>query len=172
MEKIDLTDEDVAFHEAGHAVITFIEGLPLESISIVRIGTSLGRVISDGKRVIRENDLYCSFIKEIIVANAGFIAVKIFRKMNQRPNKELILRLGGKDDLHSIHEAVQKFCISEDEDIAFKLWAYYRCERLLREAWTAVSKLAEEVLQKREMNSDEVRRCLDSFTWELQAIEE
>ena len=167
--EIALEEADFAYHEAGHAVVAFLEGLSLTEISIESNAVPCGRTISEGQGIIGPNDPYDRFIKQIVVANAGFIAVKRRRgiQVDQWPTQELIVSWGGISDLSLIHEATLKICKSKNEITAFKLWTYFRCERFIDEAWIAVEALGKELLTKKRLDKNEIEAILNTFDWQI-----
>jgi hypothetical protein len=155
-ERLRLT----AYHEAGHAVASWVVGLEMEGASIEKQGSSLGRVTYTDMEAMGVYDeiLY----RHLVSSYAGVRAVELCTGRPADPDDpnmdprykgsdwdgvmDLTLALGGPEE--SGQAAVQER--AEEE-----------AQRILRENWRGVEAVADALLRDRSLNSSDLSRILE-----------
>jgi ATP-dependent Zn protease len=141
-----------AYHEAGHAVVAYVMGEAVNSVSIIEDEESLGRAITpfDEERLIDEEDH--EYMKRLLVGcYAGVKADKVLT--GEEP--EL---LG--NDLSGAVELVIRLSATEEEQLVVSGRAADWAESLLRENWQKVRAVAEALLKHRELDAATVEQLL------------
>jgi hypothetical protein len=149
-----------AYHEAGHAVASWVVGLEMEAPSIEPQGSSLGRV---GFTDMEAMEVYDDILyRHLVSSYAGVKAVELCTGRPTDPDDpnmdpsykgsdwdgimDLTLRLGGPEE--SGQAAVQER--AEEE-----------AQRTLRENWRGVEAVANALLRHRSLNSENLSRILE-----------
>ena len=166
-----MTREELAIHEAGHAVIAYLERLPVPSISLRGLegdGNSLGYTLAEGDfGDIGEHDIYCSHIKKLVVAWAGLLALKKYHNCNDEGPKRVQIKMyGATDDEKMIQASVKQICSTEKERMFFYSWLYARCEGMIPGVWEVIKYVAALATENGELPSKDVEHiCDESIQW-------
>jgi len=154
-----------AYHESGHAVLSYAKGLPLESTSISEVDDSLGRIIFDREP---EHWRYVEGAKEImfaliVISLAGVKAAEMGMGLPTEPNDpNTDFSLLG-SDWHGTLGYLDELC-GEDESRQEEVWerAEREAERVLRENWPAVDALAESLLEHETLDAQHLESILET----------
>lgn len=140
------TIEEVAYHEAGHAIVRYVNKLYIGKISIIPTDSSKGYVVGHDKIIIADNSpslhQRLHMEKIVIAALAGFIAQKRFDK-HANPT------CGGKDFDES-YEHISTFT-EDQEDIELYLKdLVFRTEQFINSPhiWNTIIDLSNELIKK------------------------
>lgn len=156
--------EKTAYHEAGHAVISFFQKKRFQTVSIIPIEDSLGRVSNykeDAKKFIDqlENELFTLRIRKqiedrIMILFAGNIAEKLAAG---RYNM-----VGSGSDYHQAFDLLFHISGSTEEGNAYAKWLFIRTKNHLSVShiWPIVEALARELLEKQEIGYKTARRII------------
>lgn len=153
-----MTERLVAYHEAGHAVAAFYLGLRVREVSIVPDADGLGYVFW--------KPMPSSFRPD----------VEVTPKVRDRIEREAIATLagpcaeekaGGNDawrtsgsDLEDSVALLGYLCTSDDELQAYLNLVCIRARNLVERLWHSIDSLAHELLAKRRLSGEEVRRLI------------
>jgi hypothetical protein len=155
-ERLRLT----AYHEAGHAVTSWVLGLEMEGASVEPQGSSLGRVsFADMAHI----EIYDALLHRYLVSSyAGVKSVELYTGRPTDPDDpntdpgyqgsdwdgvmDLILRLAGPE---------------ENAQVAMQERAEEKAQRILRENWRRVEAVAEALLTHRNLESTGLSRLLE-----------
>jgi hypothetical protein len=155
-EKLRLT----AYHEAGHAVASWVVGLEMEGASIEQQESSLGRVTFAD---IEAMEVYDELMDRHLVSSyAGVKAVELYTGRPTDPDDpnmdpryqgsdwdgvmDLTLALGGPEE-------------SAQADVQER--AEEKAQRILRENWRGVQAVAEALFTHRNLDSADLSRIMD-----------
>ena len=172
--------EATAYHEAGHAVMAWIQGIPVRFVTIDPdfyyiengSGMSLKDDGVDGRCVLpkRFGDVFflinprtCQgrerLQKIVLITLAGEIAERLFRPRS-RGYHEMAVGGGIADDL-----ILHKLAEDAEEQKLYLRWIRHRAKGLLKRHWKKVEALVRELLLKKTLKGTEVesifRRFLD-----------
>lgn len=155
--------KSTAYHEAGHAVATYLLRISIIKISIIKAEDSYGRVIQKPLPKNFDPSLLDSWSARrrleclIISSLAGRAAEEILT------GKENIK--GASHDYHSAIVLVDEFISDNSEIEAYLNWLYIRTKNLLQNKinWGMVECLAGELLDKKEMSKIKVLDVLKSY---------
>lgn len=181
----DSTDEtsleEVAYHEAGHAVIGFLNKLPIKKVSIVpdELEGSLGHVENFptyGKEIDLETQTYKYYrsspyeysdkkmMKEIMSCLAGDIAGNILKKQADIN----LIDLSTPDHQQAINFALESTGTSDEASALLAYLWHKTCNTLLKEeTWFLVKALANELLEKKEISGKHTKEFLRAKRAEL-----
>ena len=143
--------ESTAYHEAGHAVIHYLEDIPMEYVTIIPTEECLGQVKCeiDINEVVDSGREKCE--AEIMAVYAGGLAVKIAK--GARYNK------GVSTDNRIAQDIAMEIC-SDKEINTFLRWLYIRTEEVLKMNWYMVEAIAKALLKKKQLSGDEVKEII------------
>ncbi len=168
----EATEEVIAHHEAGHAVIRVLFRIPFTKVSILSDGDTAGRVVPLPNRTVNvSNDR--AFYRMTMTALAGFAAEEQF----VFGESVWVERIGADDieDLFGLWKIRNREYPVHIEDPSLRdqyqkaidaQWANFlldsRCEAedLVCEQWRAIETLAKALLEKKEMGASEVRQLV------------
>jgi hypothetical protein len=126
----------IAIHEAGHALVALIYGVPFDKISL----------IADGGEV-QFNGRYAEFPANAQIHMAGTIAELIHEKKIGTFLENGGVLIGGTDGEH-LRDAMKKNIEDDDEAIPLFSWLFVRTAKQLMRRWPYVLKLANELIKK------------------------
>lgn len=148
----------VAYHEAGHAVAAFYLGLRVREVSIVPDADALGHVSwkpmppsfrPDAEVSPRVRD---RIEREAIATLAGPWA-------EEKAGGDDAWRTSG-SDLDDSVALLQYLCASDDELQAYLHLVSIRARNLVERLWDSIDALAHQLLAKRRLSGEEVRRLM------------
>lgn len=147
-------DVHTAYHEAGHATMLCLFDMPLKNVSIDPKGDSRG---------------YCEVAKEedtergertrvenwVMVYLAGVTSLCILRSGGPGNGGFPLLILdepGSKKDLEEAQELLRSLALDEQEVAAYCEWLAWRVRATLCRCWSAVERVAAELLSQRQLS--------------------
>jgi ATP-dependent Zn protease len=133
-----------AYHEAGHAVISIVEGAELGQISIVPDGSDRGRTMlplpeSFDPIVLSGIELRAVIEPWIAAKLAGAAAERAAMGHGHRVR-------GARNDRQHAEEAASWVALSEEEARLYLGWLKVRVDELVEREWPAIEKLATHLL--------------------------
>jgi hypothetical protein len=146
------TIEHVAYHEAGHATVAIVLGVPLRLVTIRPSDGALGRTFVGGfpgwYDPENEHDEVTLMItrSHVLTSLAGGVA--------ERRHSGVLDDTAMSEDRAFVIDFVTKFDGGEDQS-AEDLWA--DTEALVEESWPAIDALAQVLLRKRTVWSNEAK---------------
>src|ERR1043166_2127586 len=145
------TDQATAYHEAGHAVLAFVLGRPVQSVSILPDRENLG-VCEFGKGVYRPSEDWLE--REILIALGGIAA-------EARLTGIYAWDAAARDQQYVRRLAVQRAGERRAEKLQGRLLA--KAEHLLSDdgCWLAVELIATELLCHREISGRTARHLFE-----------
>jgi hypothetical protein len=153
--------ERTAYHEAGHAVVSFALRRAVRHLSIVPDEETNGRVANHELRNSqpdRENDARTRGLveREIMILLAGGIALAKFQGHGRRR--------GDGQDLRDANLLADGICGDLDERIAFVRWLRERTRLLLNQPWhwRAVKDIARALLEHKELTGRAAQRIFQA----------
>lgn len=150
----------IAYHEAGHAVAAFIEGVPLGPITIIPDGNVQRnlrrRDLGNGFRpdVRRAANNRQKIEAEVIATFAGPAAEDAFTGRRNR--------YAAQDDYPDIKKIASFVCESDEEMIAYLEWLAIRARRVVtdRRNWEAVKAVAAALLKHETIDAAKARTLI------------
>jgi len=171
-KRTQLHDEAVAYHEAGHAVIAWHEGIGLRSASIIPVGTTGGRIIHypmfqtinpevDTGRRSRDR-----VEKSVRISLAGSIAQ---RKFNSRTYR----RFHDEEDLQYAVDLLARIVGSDEALNAYFKLLYIQTRDILNnpDTWAAVESVAAALLHYRVLRGPEIKTAIQQ-SWDARKFNE
>jgi hypothetical protein len=155
-----MSEERTAYHEAGHAVASWVVGLEMDGASIDPQGSSLGRVsFTDMEHMEVYDDI---LHRRLVSSFAGVKAVELCTGRPTDPDDpntnpgyqgsdwdevmDLTLRLAGRE---------------ESAQVALQEQAEEEAQRILRENWRTVEAVAEALLRNSSLDGAGLSRILE-----------
>lgn len=142
----------LAYHEAGHAVVSAYEGLRPSKATIVADGDVLGSVAGPSRRAKSGSDKErARFEKDVVVLLAGPIAEVRFSgtrrsKFAAKDHEQAVWRIQSFES----DEKVQKAWLAYLEERAQAwIWRHWRC-------WNEIKLVAAALLERRSLNGREI----------------
>jgi hypothetical protein len=156
-----------AYHEAGHAVVSFLLGDRVKQIAIAGDLEAEGHNVRGKPRkpsaamiqhLVERNVMIC-FAGPISEGRASGRTMHAFRRQGK-----VYFPTGGMDDLDKSYGIVAKFNGGEEETDAHFLWLWLRTEAVLHgpENWYLVEKLAASLLEHRRLGERRLRGILQA----------
>lgn len=159
----------IAYHEAGHAVMSYAKGIPMDSASILEGGDSLGRVISDREpEYWRHKEGAKEVMFALIVVNRASVkAAEMGTGRPTEPDDPNIDPSTPGSDWHETLHYLEELC-AEDESRRKETWeqAGREAERVLRGNWPAVEAIAERLLEDETLSATELNAILEAANCE------
>lgn len=158
---MDVPIEQTAYHEAGHAIGHICIGKPFTNMSIVSTEDYLGAVnwnswtefdpeVKTDARTIRRMKQW------IVIFFAGPKAESLYTKSDPDP-------IGSEEDFHeAVNMAHYSGGSSGDVEDAINC-AYKKTEKLLQSNWSAVERLAQELLEKKTLTYRAAKKIVEPF---------
>lgn len=145
------SDEATAYHEAGHAVLAFMLGRPVQCVSILADREHLG-VCEFGKEVYRPSEDWLE--REILIALGGIAA-------EARLTGVHAWDAAARDQQNVRRLAVQRAGERRAERLERRMLA--KAEHLLADegSWRAVELIARELLSRREISGRTARHLFE-----------
>jgi hypothetical protein len=155
----------IAHHEAGHAVLAWVQGLPIKRVHVVPNEKHLGAVVipssyddaieGDGWNVPAERE-WVDPAKEARVDVAGYLAV---RRLSRSA------RTGASADLKHFEDCVGQLAPKtspcwEAERRAWRVLLRAQARGLLEKNWPSVETLAAALVARRDLTGDEAAAVL------------
>jgi ATP-dependent Zn protease len=148
------TEEEVAYHEAGHIVAALILGnIHIDFASIISRKNEAGRVrpfvaeYNDGKKNTTR--------QMIILTLSGPVAHKrYYPDMDPRC---------GEGDFQQVNKYFHELCIPESEYEEHLNKFRKKTERLINKHWDLIVKIAEALVEKKEIGSDEIYKVYHKY---------
>jgi len=155
--------QNVAYHEAGHAVAHLVMNVPMRRASIIPKENTLGFVsVQKSPRWLThlfefgnpwENNRATRYILAAIICYmAGKIAEKKFTGRNNN--------LGSKSDMEMTYRLAETICFDNDEIRALLKWLSLHTEKLISKHWESVDVLAKKLLDEKSLSAKEIRKTL------------
>jgi ATP-dependent Zn protease len=150
------TDEHLAYHEAGHAVVHHLQGGTISRVSIVRADPKEGMYPANQPTPAESADQMKALRDLVALLVAGEVAAMIYGA------PESIVQAGGRVDReHAIRSAAE---VGVDEAAARAMieaeWPRVR-DRLEEPAnWKLVDSLAQQLVRQKVLDADQVRATL------------
>jgi hypothetical protein len=148
-----------AYHEAGHAVVSWVVGLEMEGASIEPQGSSLGRVSFTD---IKDMEVYDEIMHRYLLSSyAGVKAVELYTGRPTDPDDlNTDPRIEGSD-----WDTIMALTLSlagpeESEQGALQEQAEEQARRILGENWHGVEAVAQALLRGRSVESKDLSRIL------------
>ena len=148
-----------AYHEAGHATVSWVVGLEMESVSIEPQEDSVGRVTLTA---MKHMDVYDKILERLLVSSyAGLEAVELCTGQRTDPdNPNMDPREPG-SDWDTIHEVISKLVSEPSARETLHERSKEEAQRILRENWLGVETVAEALLRHRSLDSEDLSRILE-----------
>ncbi len=136
-----------AFHEAGHAVIDIICGIPFGTISIS------GNELTGTQGIVDTATAVTTQPMVIMAYLAGQIATDI------RSERTPFLRVTdeSKNDYELAFSVANGYCFSRDETLKFMYWCHARATNLIKANWDSVERLARLLLNDHRIGYEEAK---------------
>lgn len=154
--RTEARDIEVAFHEAGHAVVMMVLGVRIDHVSIDPDSDTDGTVVPVGTSRNGSPDPQKPTTlgrwgaeRDVMVALAGPLAAM------QYVTDEDALRSSVAGDLDHAIRAIRSVCGSTEEAAAMLQWLRIRTQNLLNAQWHAVAILAATLREKRTLTEQE-----------------
>jgi hypothetical protein len=154
-ERLRLT----AFHEAGHAVVSWVVGLEMEGASIEPQESSLGRVsFAD----MEDMEIYDEIMHRRLVSSyAGVKAVELCTGRPTAPDDPNTDPRDKGSDWDQVMDLIPRLAGPEEsEQVVLQRQAEEKAQRILRENWRGVETVAQALLRGRSLNSSDLSRIL------------
>ncbi len=155
-ERLRLT----AYHEAGHAVVSWVVGLEMEGASIEPQASSLGRVSFADLEAMEAYDEI--MLRYLVSSYAGVKAVELCTGRPTAPDDpNTDPRVEGSD-----WDAIMALTLTlagpeEREQVAVQQQAEEDAQRILRENWCGIEAVAYALLKHRSLDSADLSRILE-----------
>lgn len=149
-----------AYHEAGHAVVSWVVGLEIERASIEPQGSSLGRVTTaDIENMEAYDELLC---RHLVSSYAGVKAEELCTGRPTDPDNPNLDPKNQGSDWDTVVLLTLKLADREESaQAALQEWANEEALRILRENWRGVEAAAEALLRHRNLDSADLSRILE-----------
>jgi hypothetical protein len=149
-----------AYHEAGHAVVSWVVGLEMEGASIEPQGSSLGRVSFADMEAM---EVYDEILHRHLVSfYAGVKAVELYTGRPTDPDDPNMDPGYQGSDWDGVGDLTLRLAGPEkSEQVAVKEQAEEEAQRILRENWRGVEVVAEALLRYRSLDSADLSRILE-----------
>jgi hypothetical protein len=148
-----------AYHEAGHAVAGWVEGLKMEGASIEPQGDSLGRVNYNDVKFMEE---YPETLRRHLVSTfAGVEADKFYSGQPIDPDDPNTDADVPGSDWSTLLLLTAALAPDPESQVVLQEQAQERAERLLRENWHAVGAVAEALLRHRTLECTDLYQILE-----------
>lgn len=163
----DRARERTAYHEAGHAVMAHVCGIPVKRVSIVEDDEALGHMLGQWERWIAEIDYNVTPMREIrlhkhiMVALAGAAATAI--------HANYATWRGAGQDLINAAGLADYITGGPEETDALVRWLWIRARTKLEgpPTWAKVEAVAQALLAQEQLSGRAFRAVLDS-QWQAQ----
>jgi hypothetical protein len=148
------TLEATAYHEAGHAVVSFGVGRGVRRVTIIPDGDSLGHITNHGLPAFHPDYKTDGATRRrveqcVMISLAGAIAEARFKGHRRR--------LGDGADLAQVFD-LASYMVGETEELnAYVRWLWLRTRNLLEVHWPVVEHFAAELLARRHLTGREAR---------------
>lgn len=149
-----------AYHEAGHALVSYVLGKGFKDVTVVPFEDYLGAVtaLCDSQFLASMIDSSNDFILpqsildirvrfELMVLYAGYFSEKEYGSDNQE---------GAYSDIMMINEFVKSYCETEKDAEDLIIYCMDRTREILTDNWFKLRILANELLVKKTMSYTEV----------------
>jgi len=149
-----------AYHEAGHAVVSWVVGLEMEGASIEPQGSSLGRVSFADMKYMEVYDEIAS--RYLLSSYAGVKAVELHTgrpTAPDDPNTEPRVEGSDWDSITALTLTLAG--PDESEQVALQEQAEEKARRILHENWRGVESVAEALLRHRILGSAHLSKVLE-----------
>ena len=150
-----MSEKRTAYHEAGHAVMSFELKLAIKKVSIIPDGKIYGYV-KGGKSPDDIDYVYKAkterwIEKQIMSLYSGYITEKMYYKRGSR--------IGSISDNSVAIDFANEVCGSEEEVSAYLKWLYIRAKNILNMDYNkhTIERLASLLLEKKEISGREAR---------------
>jgi hypothetical protein len=150
-----------AYHEAGHAVMCWLEGVRIRRVSIRQSKTADGEVLA--RKIFQRADFEADTSprlknrteKAIMIGLAGTVAQRIF-------NPRSVRNWHGSHDRNRIMNLAFRVCGDGKEIALYLTWLEYRAERMLRLPfhWELVEAVARAVLERETLTGIEASKVI------------
>lgn len=158
--------EETAYHEAGHAVMSDILGIPIKSATIIpnsgeylgMVKTSIGFTAEDIQTVdICDWKTQKKIEAQIMVFMAGQIAEA---KYSEKEIQEVI------QDDRALGEMLFELVRSQEEYQAYYDWLYIKTKNLILcdPNWSLVEAVAKELLKRKRLSGRKIRKVIQEAT--------
>lgn len=157
-------DTDVAYHEAGHAVVGFILGLSLSEVTIETRNKAPHVLLARGAGAFEDfpeedhPDLDCQF------SLGGFVAQVLWDSLRKEGSNHDIEALSKYDLEHVCGLKQDKLASGADAEE----WAKQmrdKTEGILIREWNAVEAVATALLARRTLSATKIRHVIEEFRW-------
>ena len=178
-EEFKKDKEITAYHEAGHAVMNYLLGLPISRASIQATTSGVGGVVwgadSDSQFVTKKEyenkvkSFYAGRISESIMFDSITTGASSDITQATQILKAYVGRFGFDDEFGLIDMSVinKDAYVSDDKTLervqTIAKTLYSEADKLLRDNYNLVSALALELLDKESMGGDEIKALFDSL---------
>jgi hypothetical protein len=148
-----------AYHEAGHAVASWVVGLEMEGASIEPQGSSLGRVSFTEMEAM---EVYDEILHRHLVSSyAGVKAVELYTgRLTDPDDPNMDSRYQGSDWDQVMDLILRLAGPEESAQVALQEQAEEKAQRILRENWRGVETVAEALLRDDSLDSTDLPRIL------------
>ncbi len=150
---------NLAYHEAGHAVVAILEGLHVKSVSIRRGSGGL----SDSRSFFVYGYHFRNGWEKRMIARSCILGVLAGTAAEQQYSPEATETLSH-DDFNQAFELSREFavlprsakCIGDDAHLAYLERLQKEAARLVRKNWRAVVAVAEALMEKKTLKAEEL----------------
>lgn len=154
--------EETAYHEAGHAVAHYARGIPMVSASIVKKGSSLGRLITESPERFRYREHSDEILFALLV---GLLAgIKAAERLTDRPvesdSPNTDPEVYGSDYHQAMYLALALARPSAGVEDVFER-AGMEAARLIGTNWAAVEAVAERLLERNTLDAATLEATLE-----------
>jgi hypothetical protein len=148
-----------AYHEAGHAVVSWVVGLEIEGASIEPQGSSSGRVsITDIEHMEGYDEVKHRYL---VSSYAGVKAVESYTgQPTDFDDPNIDPRVKGSDRDTIMHLVLSLAGPDKSKQVALQEQAEERAQRILEENWRGVEAIAQALLRDRNLDSADLSRIL------------
>jgi ATP-dependent Zn protease len=152
--------QSTAYHEAGHAVVSWVVGLEMEGASIEQQGSSLGRVRFADMEAM---EVYHEILRRHLVSSyAGVQAVELHTgRPTDTDDPNIDPRVKGSDWDGVMDLTLRLAGQEESTQVTLQEKAENEAQRILGENWRTVETITQALLRDRSLDSADLSRIME-----------